>query len=77
MFQYWKLFTDYRIVKSFVRKLEVTNDCAERGVKLIDDFKNSTQNEQQRQYVFQIVEHHRRMLSSLNKENLQSVGRKL
>ena len=55
----------------------LTNDCAERGVKLIDDFKNSTQNEQQRQYVFQIVEHHRRMLSSLNKENLQSVGRKL
>ena len=55
----------------------MTNDCAERGVKLIDDFKKSTQNEQQRQYVFQIVEHHRRMLSSLNKENLQSVGRKL
>ena len=39
--------------------VKVTNDCADRALKLASDFNNSlTYNEEQRQLVFQIVEYH-------------------
>ena len=34
-------------IRVFVRQLEVVNDCAERGVKLIFDFKDICQTEEQ------------------------------
>jgi hypothetical protein len=37
-------------VANFVKSLEVTNDCAERGVKIINDFKDVTEDEEQLQY---------------------------
>ena len=42
--------TDYRTARDFVKSLEVTNDCAERGVKIINDFKDVTEDEEQLQY---------------------------
>ena len=68
--QYWDLMTDYRTARDFVRSLEVTNDCAERGVKIINDFKDVTEDEEQLQYALQVIEHHRRLVPSLTKENL-------
>ncbi|XP_065675790.1 LOW QUALITY PROTEIN: steroid 17-alpha-hydroxylase/17,20 lyase-like isoform X2 [Hydra vulgaris] len=34
--QEWKFFQDYQAAENFVKQLEVTNDCVERGIKLIE-----------------------------------------
>ncbi len=66
--QYWNLMTYYRTVRDFVRSLEVTNDCADQGVKIINDFKDVTEDEEQLQYALQVIEHHRRLISSVPHE---------
>ena len=58
--QYWNLMTDYRFARDFAKRLEVTNDCAERGVKLFGDVLAMTKDEKQRQYLLQVVEDHRK-----------------
>ena len=52
--------TDYRFARDFAKILEVTNDCAERGVKLFGDVLAMTKDEKQRQYLLQVVEDHRK-----------------
>ena len=59
--------TDYRKALEFVHSfMEVTNDCAERGVKLISEFKDTTKDEEQLQYSLQLIEAHRRLIPSVN-----------
>ncbi|KAI9550672.1 hypothetical protein GHT06_013437 [Daphnia sinensis] len=70
---FWPLISDYCYARDFVKRLEVTNDCAERGVKLIGDFKDYTDDETQRQFLLQVVEDHRRNIPSMLKKNLNSV----
>ena len=36
----WNQNADYKQMEKFARRLKVTNDTAERGVKLIDDYSN-------------------------------------
>ncbi len=58
----WELFEDYRDLKAFFCGLEVINDSTERGVKMISDFKDIVDNEEQQQYLLQVIE-----ISSRNK----------
>ncbi|XP_071580212.1 uncharacterized protein [Temnothorax nylanderi] len=54
-----------------VNKLRVVNDSAERGFKLMEDYnKLFTKNEQQKQYVLQIVSDYRRKFPGYKKETL-------
>ena len=55
-----------------VRGLNVTNDAAERGaLALIQSFNSSiTTSEEQKQFLLQIVEEHRRSLPNSNKSKL-------
>ena len=54
-----------------VNKLKVVNDSAERGVKLMEEYnKLFTKNEQQKQYVLQIVSDYRRKFPGYKKESL-------
>ncbi|KZR95551.1 Cc8K15.2-like protein [Daphnia magna] len=71
--KYWNLMGDYHIIKQFVHQLEVVNDCAERGVKLISDFKDVCQNDQQKEFLFQVIEDHRKRVESFDKSNLNMV----
>ena len=49
-------------------KIQGTNDCAERSVKLITDFNNTvTKTSQGTQHLLQIVEHHRKTFPSTTK----------
>ena len=48
--KYWERMTDYREIRDFVRQLEVVNDCAERGVRFISDFKDIYQTEEQQAF---------------------------
>ena len=46
---YWRNMTGFKMFKEFASKLSVTNDSAERNVKLIQEFVNSCHDEPLRQ----------------------------
>ena len=56
----WQTLADYQSVQKYVNSLAVVNDRAERAVKLMQDFNSSiTTNEEQKQYLLQVVSCHR------------------
>ena len=64
----WDTSADYVEFRNFVRTLKVTNDCAERGVKLATDFSKSlTKDSQERSKIYQVVEAERRAKPDANK----------
>ena len=59
----WAKRTDYRDAKEVIQHLLVVNDCAERAVKLATDFNLAlTNDEEQRQLLFQVIEYHRKLV---------------
>lgn len=68
----WAENESYKTALRFVEKLSVVNDCAERGVKLVQDFcKHYTKDEKQMQFVLQLVKDHRQMFpDALKKTNV-------
>ena len=68
----WDNRADYKKSTEFVHKLNVVNDCAERGVALMQTYNNIlTKNEDQKQYLLQVVEQHRRRVSNASKTKWQ------
>jgi len=56
----WGNQETYRTGKSIAQSVKVINDLAEHGVALIQEFNGSiTRSEEQKQYLLQVVEHHR------------------
>ena len=73
----WKDNESYNEMKRFFQCLLVTNDTAERGIKLLTDYANSiTKDPKDRENMLQIVEDHRRLFPDQNKATL-SRGLKL
>ena len=61
----WNESDDYKTAKERISRLRVVNDTAERGVKLFEDFNNLlTNDEQQKQFVLQVVERNRKSIPS-------------
>ena len=59
----WSDQPDYVAASKIVHALKVVNDCAERAVKLATDFNEVlTKNDDQRQLLYQVVEHHRKLV---------------
>ncbi|XP_053946971.1 uncharacterized protein LOC128855809 [Anastrepha ludens] len=57
----WHLNPKYIEGKKILDNINVVNDTAERGVKLMEEFNNSfTKNENQKQFVLQVVEKYRK-----------------
>lgn len=56
----WGNNAKYESVKKQVFNIPCVNDCAERGVALIEEFNKSCQDENQKQWLLQVVERHRR-----------------
>ena len=67
----WKEDRDYLEMKDFARSVKLTNDVAERGVKLIDDFANilTTDSEERKKLVL-AVQNHRKKYKHLDKVDL-------
>lgn len=66
----WNEREDFQHAKQIVSKLRVINDCAERAIKLATDFNLTlTHDEEQRQAIFQIIEHHRKQYPAPHKKN--------
>ncbi|KZR97570.1 Uncharacterized protein APZ42_007474, partial [Daphnia magna] len=55
---YWEKTFGYSKIEEIIRGLEVVNDCAERAVKLITDFKDVCVNVEEQPYLFQVIEDH-------------------
>ena len=67
----WMDYPGYVECYTFARNMKVVNDTAERGVKLISDFLNTTtKDESQLQYLLQAVEAHRDKFPNFNKKTL-------
>ncbi|XP_044586532.1 uncharacterized protein LOC123266358 [Cotesia glomerata] len=67
----WAFDQDYLHCKSVFSDLKVVNDLAERGVALIQDYNNClTRNEEQKQYLLQVVEEHRKKFPYVTKNKI-------
>ncbi|KAG7161281.1 hypothetical protein Hamer_G016345 [Homarus americanus] len=70
----WEKNEEFMKLKDFSRSLKVSNDVAERGIKLMQDFIGSvTKDEQQLQDVMQLVEKHRKQMSGFSKSALMQL----
>ncbi|KAG7154923.1 hypothetical protein Hamer_G031178, partial [Homarus americanus] len=70
----WEKNEEFMKLKDFSRSLKVTNDVAERRIKLMQDFIGSvTKDEQQLQDVMQLVEKHRKQMSGFSKSALMQL----
>ena len=53
----WESNPNFREMRDYVHNLKITNDCAERGVKLISDYAHSlTKDSEDRENLLQVVE---------------------
>lgn len=67
----WASRDDYATALETVTKLNVVNYVAERGVALIEEYNSIiTRNEEQKQYLLQVVQDHRRLFSDCKKSSL-------
>lgn len=70
----WDDDPQFCLWKDTVTNMQVTNDVAERGVKLVQDFANSvTKSEPQLQNLLQLVEKHRRDVPDFKKSSLSQM----
>lgn len=67
----WENLDDYKQGLDTVRQFKVVNDNAERGVALIQAYNASlTKNEDQKQYLLQVVEQHRKLFPNSKKSTI-------
>lgn len=68
----WENDHNYQKGLNIFKKMKIVNDAAERGVKLIHEFNNIlTKNEEEKQFILQVVEEHRKEYPSSTKSALQ------
>ena len=66
----WHESAAYRSAQKKARALRVVNDCAERGVALIQDYNFMVKDEKKKQNLLQVVENHRKKLRTVSKKAL-------
>ena len=67
----WEKSTEFLKGKQIFEYLKVTNNCAERNIKLITDYSsNMVKDRDQRASLLQSVEHHWKQLSTFEKAKL-------
>ena len=71
----WNGHPDFERLAAFVRNLRVTNDAAERGVRLVTDYIGClTRSDENRQHLLQVVENHRKVFPDSRKSVLEKGG---
>lgn len=67
----WNCKKEYEDAKRRIQSLEVVNDNAERGIALIKTYNSKlSTDENQKQFILQLVEEHRKMYKSPNKSDV-------
>lgn len=68
----WSSRDDFKMASKYVKSMNVVNDNAERAVALIQNFSSHlTKNEEQVQYLLQIVEKHRQQFPDQKKSTMK------
>ena len=68
----WENCEDYIEMKEFFRNLLVTNDSAERKIKLISEYAMClTKDSEERQKILQVVEEHQSQYKDVNKKTIR------
>ena len=62
----WPNFPAYNKLKLFISKMSVVNDCSERGVKLIQEFVDSSHDEALRQDIITTAKVYKSKINSQN-----------
>ena len=69
----WNKSDSFLEMKNFAKSLKITNDTAERGVKMITDYAQTiTKDESQRQALLQVVQEHRKLHPGQSKSNFMN-----
>lgn len=67
----WEALEDYQAAKTIIGSIKVVNDAAERGIALMTDFNDVLcRSEEQKQYLLQVVENHRRNIPNSKKATI-------
>lgn len=67
----WNNLEDYKQALEYVSQMQVVNDTAERGVQLMEQYNNIlTRNEDEKQFLLQVVADYRSKYASCNKSVL-------
>ncbi|KAK0063979.1 hypothetical protein Bpfe_006664 [Biomphalaria pfeifferi] len=69
----WPHNNDYNDALRLTKNLKCVNDSAERGVALIQKFSAAAVDEEQKQFLLQVVEKHRQDFASFNHEDLEQI----
>lgn len=69
----WPVIPSYQEALTFVRNIPCVNDSAERGVALVQQFNGSVKNEDQRQFLLQVVENHRSKFKTSDRRDLVNI----
>ncbi|KAK0043713.1 hypothetical protein Bpfe_026974 [Biomphalaria pfeifferi] len=69
----WPHNNDYYDALRLTKNLKCVNDSAERGVALIQKFSAAAVDEEQQQFLLQVVEKHRQDFASCNREDLEQI----
>ncbi len=64
---YWDKMIGYQNALQLILSMEVVNDSAERGVKLVTDFKDVSKDANEQQYLFQVIEDYRNRFQTCTK----------
>lgn len=67
----WEKNEEYPKMKKVAEKIKVVNDCAERGVKLIEEYNTKlSTDEDQKQYILKVVSEYRKKYPDCRKTTL-------
>ena len=70
----WAKDEEFNEANTILRNLKVVNDPAERAIKMITEYASSiTHNEEEKQYLLQIVENHRNLIPVVKKSVLENI----
>jgi len=70
----WAKDEEFKEANTILRNLKVVNDPAERAIKMITEYASSiTHNEEEKQYLLQIVENHRNLIPVVKKSVLENI----
>lgn len=70
----WAKDEEFNEANTILRNLKVVNDPAERAIKMITEYASSmTHNDEEKQYLLQIVENHRNLIPVVKKSVLENI----
>jgi len=69
----WQFTQSFKEAAAMINHIVCINDCAKRGVALMQTFNATTKDEEQLQYVLQVVEQHRETFPKCDRDYLANM----